>query len=148
MSLRGYVKKTKPANWTVAFPATRSAAAFHGEVKKKRRPSVQHRYRREAREFVEAHAGKSCPVWLSVPELRSGRKYGHPISGKVTEVHHRFGRVGRLLRWQAGWLGVSKQGHRWIHEHVEKARELGFVGPVGTWNDFERARAFMEVKCA
>jgi len=74
-------------------------------------------------------AGKQCAVF-----------------GKLTatEVHHKFGRAGRLLLWTPGWIPVSKNGHRWIHDNPQVARDLGYFGPVGTWNDYKRAVAFVE----
>ena len=105
-------------------------------VSERRRGDVE-AYRREAKAFVQAarKAGHRCPVVSSIPELRNGIKYGWPISATLTEVHHRYGRQGKLLRWKPGWLAVSKQGHRWIHAHPEQSRERGWIAPQGQWNN-------------
>jgi hypothetical protein len=134
VSLRGYIKKGKPAPWTRAFPSQVTA------------PKPRETHGAEARDFVKAEiaAGKTCPVVAAVPELRGGFRYGHRISAKLNEVHHVYGRRGRLLRWQPGWKAVSKQGHRWVHEHVAEAVARGWIGPPGTWNDYERARKHAE----
>lgn len=159
MSLRGYVKKGKPAPWTTAFPeqairdltaarrlladakkaAKRCEAMKQSYVKRLRRESktrsAQNReYRKEAREFVRKLAGMVCPVWANISELRHGMRYGHQITSRITEVHHTRGRVGRLLLEKKYWLGVSKLGHRWIHEHPEEARKHGWLCEAGKWN--------------
>lgn len=61
----------------------------------------------------------------------------------ATEVHHRAGRSGRLLLWEPGWLAVSQEGHVKIHGSPSKARRLGWLLPIGCWNDYERAVAAM-----
>lgn len=152
MSLYGYKKKHKPALWTEVFKAKldpTEAAAPKGKavgkaLPRKRRPATEHTkarrreerlYAAEAREFVRAaaDAGGTCPVVAAIPELRDGRKYGWPISGRLNEVHHMRGRRGDLLRDRRFWLAVSKQGHRWIHSHPAEARARGWLAPVGQW---------------
>lgn len=174
MSLRGYKKKGRPAIWLQCMPekALRTAASIVAERMDfakgfnadKSKPKVQSKFRKpirnrtpsrakeeriyvkEARAFVEycVSRGWSCPVVACIKELREGRKYGYPISAKLNEIHHIHGRAGKLLRFQKAWVAVSKQGHRWIHSNPEEARRYGWLGPVGTWNDFERAKAFVE----
>ncbi len=151
MSIRGYIKKGKPANWLSvrgAQPvATAKRQAKPTKARKpirpasKRNASEKNIYRAEARQFVaEAIArGALCPVVLAVKELREGHKYGYDISATLSECHHKYGRVGRLLRWQPGWIAMSKQGHRWCHQNVAEATRRGWFGPAGTWNDYERA---------
>jgi hypothetical protein len=165
VSLRGYKRKSKPALWLQihrpgsgnAKPRVRGKQVirFTAPLKKMQRirrvavakVKANREYRARAKEVV-ANARKNgmrCPVVAAVPELRDGFKYGHPVSDKINEVHHRYGRAGRLLLWELGWLLVSKQGHRWVHQNPDRARELGFLCPVGCWNDFKRA---MEHECA
>lgn len=52
---------------------------------------------------------------------------------KVTEVHHKSGRLGALLLDQTHWVAVSSEGHRWIHAHPELARKAGLLAPLGEW---------------
>ncbi len=61
-----------------------------------------------------------------------------------SQVHHKFGRIGRLLLWEPGWLAVSQQGSVWIHSNIMYARALGLICEVGCWNDFERATKCVE----
>lgn len=44
----------------------------------------------------------------------------------ATEVHHKRGRIGRLLLNILYWLAVCRVCHRWIEEHPEEAKEKGF----------------------
>jgi hypothetical protein len=98
-----------------------------------------------AKDFIACHpAWAECPVASTIPELRDGHKYGHRINRRITEVHHRFGRRGKLLLERRWFLGVSRLGHRWIHMHPEEAQKRGWIGPPGTWNDYERARKHAE----
>jgi len=50
-----------------------------------------------------------------------------PITGqKETQVHHKKGRIGKLLTDVRYFLGVSAEGHKWIEEHPEEAKKLGY----------------------
>jgi hypothetical protein len=101
-------------------------------VSAKRRTELR-QYAPLARAFVAAHValGEACPVVSAIPELRDGRRYGWPISSRLTEVHHRRGRAGSLLLDMRHWLAVSRIGHRWIHSHPTEARARGWLCEVG-----------------
>jgi hypothetical protein len=119
--------KHRKAPWTLTAP--------------KPKPKRRDNYAAEAHEFVSWWAnvrGLLCVVVLKIPELRDGRLYGHPISAKLNEVHHIFGRKRELKMWKPGWMPVSKQGQRWIHAHVEAARARGWYAPRGYWDDPRR----------
>lgn len=97
-------RKTKPALWTLT---------------RKRQPNLKAKRLREYRKAAKAFlVGKVCPVT------------GQPAS----QIHHVFGRLGRLLLWQPGWIGVSAYGHDLIHRHPEIARERGWLAEKGNWN--------------
>lgn len=50
-----------------------------------------------------------------------------PITGeKTTDVHHKKGRLGKLLLDQRFWLAVSRKGHKWIEENPLEAKKLGY----------------------
>lgn len=139
MSIYGYKKKGKPANWT-----TVSGALAQAEPKKpkwirsvsKRMASTKAKYRKMAAEFVAAAVarGETCPVVHAIESLRTGMKYGHPISAKLSAVHHKRGRVGALLLDTRFWMCVSREGHRFIHSNIAKARENGWICETGLWN--------------
>ncbi len=119
-------KKTKPAVWTTVAGA---------KTKKSTKAAERNAYRKAAREFIAAHrkTGLTCCVVEEIEELREGKKYGHPISNRISEVHHMRGRTGKLLMDQRFWKAVSKEGHRWIHEHMEEARKHGWLCKRGDW---------------
>ena len=119
MSLYGYIKKTKPANWTTTPNGKRlialrqSARISHRKAhlrrfnassalrqrKPVRRVSKAYsvsmgEYRKKAHEFVKAAVarGETCPVVAAIKELHEGFRYGWPISNKLVCVHHVRGR--------------------------------------------------------
>jgi hypothetical protein len=54
------------------------------------------------------------------------------------QVHHRRGRIGRLLRDQRFWTAVCAECHEWIHGNPNEARKIGLIVPVAEWNVFPR----------
>ena len=154
MSLYGYVKKTKPAPWTIGLPKTtykRPQRSGRVSTRKRDKNAPQRvlrtmatslrknqirEYRENARTFVRnlRAQGVLCPVWLKIAELRNAKRYGWPTSGKITEVHHKRGRLGALLLDQRHWLGVSRLGHRFIHSNPQIARQYGWLCDKGEWN--------------
>jgi hypothetical protein len=79
-------------------------------------------------------------AWLALPENRWCRVYLLLLSRRVpaTQCHHYQGRRGRLLLYEPFWIPVSWEGHRWIDEHRERARELGLLCPLGRYNSSVR----------
>lgn len=133
-------KKHQLAPWTRAYPAQAR------KLRRREDPDLASErvlYAIEARAFVRAlqKAGKTCPVVAAIPELRNGRKYGHPIKADIVEVHHSRGRRNGLLRDQRFWIGVSKQGHRWLHSNIEAARSRGWICEKGLWNSTDTEKA-------
>lgn len=43
-----------------------------------------------------------------------------------TDVHHKAGRLGRLLLEVKYWLSVCRSCHDWIELHPKEVREIGF----------------------
>lgn len=60
------------------------------------------------------------------------------------EVHHIRGRTGTLLIDRRWFLGICKDCHKFIHEHVKTAKAEGFIAGFGEWScvptDAESAR--------
>ena len=51
-----------------------------------------------------------------------------PITGeRTTDVHHKAGRVGKILLEQVYLLAVSRDGHDWIHNHPKESYEKGYL---------------------
>jgi hypothetical protein len=74
--------------------------------------------------------------WLRLPENRWCRVYLLLTGQKVraTQCHHYQGRRGMLLLFEPFWVPVSFEGHRWIDEHRQRARELELLCPLGRYN--------------
>lgn len=50
-----------------------------------------------------------------------------PITKKpTTDVHHKKGRVGSLFLNQRYWVALSREGHKYVEENPEWAKENGF----------------------
>lgn len=118
---------------------------------KKLAPKPRKKIRRERPELRRRRAEyrKLLPAWLALPENRTCRVWelsgafrrekmmsGHPM--RATECHHVYGRKltrrGDLLLAFEWCAPVSREGHRWIEENPDAARELGLLAPVGKWN--------------
>lgn len=53
-----------------------------------------------------------------------------PITNRpATEIHHKKGRVGKLLMDVRFFLGVTREGHNYIESHPEEAFEKGWSIP-------------------
>lgn len=74
--------------------------------------------------------------WLRQPENRWCRVYLLLLGRRVpaTQCHHYQGRRGMLLLYEPYWIPVSWEGHRWIDDHRQQARELGLLCPLGSYN--------------
>ena len=44
----------------------------------------------------------------------------------ASQVHHKKGRIGKLLLNMTWWLAVCDSCHHWIENHPEEAKEKGF----------------------
>ncbi len=141
MSLRGYRPKTRKAPWTLAKPKDAPKPVKWTSRQSDRMKREKPIYLMRSRAFLKAErkAGKRCPVVTAIESLRNGFKYGHPISDRITECHHRAGRQGKLFLAEQFWMGVSRIGHRFIHSNIEVARKHGWIVPKGQWNNYQKA---------
>lgn len=85
-------------------------------MSKKRAVEVR-KYTQLRKQFLNHPDRKWCPV-IGTLEKRLLRS---------TEIHHKAGRVGKLLNDTHFWLAVSREGHVWIHNHANLAREHGWL---------------------
>jgi len=67
--------------------------------------------------FLAKEENKFCPVLAKLKNQ----------TVSATEVHHRNGREGERLNDQEYWIGVSREGHQWIHSNPELAYEAGWL---------------------
>jgi hypothetical protein len=128
----GYQPMQKKAPWFVnKKPFTKPTKQRRIRARTSERAKEERLYRKEAKAFLAALPDKWCPVVdcyiKDVRSLRMDRQF-------VNQVHHTRGRIGRLLRMQEFWLGVSGVGHSLINEHPEWARKNGFLCPWGQYN--------------
>lgn len=50
-----------------------------------------------------------------------------PITGKkATTIHHKKGRIGNLLNDTRYWVALSMEGHKFVEENPEWAKENGY----------------------
>jgi hypothetical protein len=74
------------------------------------------------------------------PDRRAAFLKAHPrcqVCGrrKSRDVHHSFGRLGKLLLNQELWLAVCRVCHDWVHQHPGQARIMGWLAAKGRWNE-------------
>ena len=111
----------KRALWQEAFPDQIDNRIKEGKSEETRF------YNREAASFKK-HANEEkwvCPV------RRAGLVGG---SGRIDDVHHTHGKLGKLLRYKPWWLGVSRIGHQWIEANKTEARLRGWLCEIGKFN--------------
>ena len=46
---------------------------------------------------------------------------------RATEIHHRAGRIGKLLTDRSNFMPLCSECHRWIHDHPSEARAKGYL---------------------
>ncbi len=69
---------------------------------------------------------KENKEYLTLREVFLNNKFC-PITGDpATQVHHKKGRIGKLLTDVRFWLAVSAEGHKKIEENPEWAKEKGY----------------------
>lgn len=56
------------------------------------------------------------------------------------ELHHFYGRMGRLLDWAPGFRMVDRVCHDVIHTERRWANDMGLIADGGSWNDYDEAR--------
>lgn len=54
----------------------------------------------------------------------------------ATEVHHKNGRIGRLLRYQPWWIPSCRSCRDVPHDRPNWARDMGILGEKNQWNVF------------
>lgn len=113
-------RRTKPrkkALWTQIKGMTKAPGQRRRIGMSKGMKSKLRVYAKLRREFLATH--RQCAVFDFY---------------EATDIHHTRGRVGNLLLATEHWIAVSRIGHQWIHDHPEKARQRGWLPPLGKWN--------------
>lgn len=102
----------------VPFNATRFRPDPKKGQEEKKKPGkirpLSKKREKENKEYLEKRLkfleGKFCPV----------------TGDKATQVHHKKGRIGKLLLDEEFWLAVSAKGHKKIEENPEWAKKMGY----------------------
>lgn len=129
MSIPGYKRKTKAATWLSAFPVVLVIRAQ--PVKPRRRVRAYRRIRKVSVKRAKVYAEVYLP-------MRAQFLAEHPkcavFPAKASEdVHHIYGRHGKLLTWKPGFLAVSRVGHEYIQYHQREAQAKGWLAKPGEW---------------
>lgn len=118
---------TKKALWT-KLPRYRKRAQA--------KPRKFIRARTPSRAKEERVYRKRVKLWLLLPWAKwcvACEPRGLSIQ-RATQCHHAFGRRGNLLLLEKHWMPVCSRCHSWVHNNVQKARELGLLAPLGHFN--------------
>lgn len=87
-------------------------------------------YTRKRNAFMKLKENQICPVasfFLKHPETKGRDLIEWSQSINAVEVHHKGGRVGKLLNDQSLWLAVSRKGHNYIHDNPEESYSRGWL---------------------
>ena len=82
-------------------------------AKREMEDKIYHQLRKT---FLSKPENKFCPVF----KLMKG------VDIRTTDCHHMRGRTGKLFLDTKYWLAVSREGHMYIEENPEWAKEHGF----------------------
>lgn len=135
-------RKTKPALWTLVHQK-RAKKVERKRIRSStpRRARELSRYRQRVKVWLTLPENKFCGahIWVNGVPRASLNPAGVVDFSKLpkapsTQCHHRRGRMGKLLLMEEHWVPVCDDCHRWIHSHVEKARDIGLIAPLGLWN--------------
>jgi len=119
-----YKKKTKSALWT----RVPGAEPVRGSGLRKDGKGLT--WRVKPRRLTKATALYEL---LRRDYLRNARcaKCG---SNRYLCVHHKRGRLGKLLTETKHWVALCFDCHRWVHDNPEWARKSGLLAEKGCWN--------------
>ena len=126
----------KKALWLQAHEGTLSEESGTADELTHYRHRRSLRARTSGQSQVEREYLTRVRQWLGLPENRWRRVHLLLLGRRVpaTQCHHYQGRRGMLLLYEPFWIPVSWEGHRWISDHRERARELNLLCPLGKYN--------------
>lgn len=87
------------------------------KVSDKRKDDLRE-YKRQKRAYLKKHP--RC-------EVHGCRKDGE-------DIHHKRGRIGRLLSDQRWFMTTCRYHHEKIHRNPGWAREMGYLAEISKWN--------------
>lgn len=131
MSIFRHPSRRRPALWTTMSGGLKPRTLAKKAASKRLRPrSASMAKKMDLYLVAKDKFLKARPWCFACKELRIMQQGSH----SATEVHHRFGRSGKLLLDESGWVGVCRTAHCYIHDHPAEARKVGLIAPAGQWN--------------
>jgi hypothetical protein len=111
----------------------------------KKRAKANAEYSKRRKSFLEAHP--ICQWWLKENGwVESGTNNVHLYSKNCitrntwhlqdmgaplsTEIHHMKKPKATYLNDESTWMAVSREGHEWIENHKNLAREKGYLSNI------------------
>ncbi len=70
---------------------------------------------------------KAAPEWYATHEFCEVPHEVHDCTIRATMRHHMKRQQGKMMNDQRYWLPTCMNGHTWIEDHKNKARELGLI---------------------
>lgn len=93
----------------------------------KKRRKINEEYLRLRAEFLKAHP--YCQWFEAENDIdRRVMINGFAFVPLSQEIHHRRGR-GKYLCDTSTWMAVSRNAHRWIHDHPKESYQKGYLLP-------------------
>lgn len=155
MSLRGYVKKGRPALWTTmpggSKPRVLNVRPQIAQEKREskradafRKARIRDARRKLVRQVSDKQRGRN-KAYKAVADVF---KAFHPLCvccGPIfsrpprptSDVHHQRGKLGPLLTDVRFFLPACRECHDWIGAHPSDARALGLLAQPGQRNRYE-----------
>jgi len=98
----------------------------------KPRAAERNAYKARARQWLKEH-----PVCEACAALFGLAAVVDRAPHKSEAVHHKRGRMGKLLLDERHWLAVCNHSHDFIHNNIAIARAAGLIAQPGQWNRWE-----------
>lgn len=118
---RGFPKNNSTIGYYCEKEACQDARIKKAQIKK-----VNAKFNQQPIRKVSIERGKENKAYMTLREVFLKDKIC-PITGQpATEVHHKKGRIGKLLCDVKYWLAVSREGHIKIENNPEWAKEQGY----------------------
>lgn len=88
-------------------------------------------YTRKRRVFMKQPENEFCPVayYFLKEDIQENTAQNTEWLNSIeaTELHHKKGRIGKLLLHVPFWLAVSRKGHQWIHDNPKESYKKGWL---------------------
>jgi hypothetical protein len=173
MSLRGYIKRGRPALWKqiqdeageVTYALNVRAEIRRQEREAKRNDEFRRRRIEAAKRQRERQQAKPPKRIAPMSARRRSELTDYAVARRVflkqrpnceacakltglhpcvdakphpaTDIHHKRGRLGKLLHDQRYWIPCCQHAHDFIHRNPVIARALDLLAQPGQWNKID-----------